>query len=181
MDINQAALIVIDVQGRLATSVYDYERLFGNIERVVTIANIFKMPILWSEQAPEKIGATIEPIARFLSPLTKPISKRTFSCYGSSQLRQVIDESGRRQIVLVGIETHVCIYQTARDLHRHGYEVYVVEDAVSSRTQANKAIAIERMRHEGIVITSAEMMAAELLGGGDHPQFKEVMAHIKRQ
>ena len=91
-----------------------------------------------------------------------------------------LHEHERPLIIVAGIEAHVCVYQTVRDFHRHGYDVYLIEDAVSSRTQANKEIAIHRMRAEGVVITSAEKIACELMGSADHPKFREVMANIKR-
>ena len=180
MDSQNAVLVVIDVQGKWAMRMYDHEHCFANIERVIKIAQIFEMPILWTEQAPEKIGYTIPPIADLLSPKSKPIVKRTFSCYGCPEFKEAIDRTRRQQVILVGIETHVCIYQSARDLNRHGYDVRLVADAVSSGTQANRDTAIARMRSEGIVITSAEMLACELLVSADHPKFKDVLANIKR-
>ena len=86
----------------------------------------------------------------------------------------------KRQILVTGIETHVCIYQTASDLHAHGYEVYLIADAVSSRHEFDHRMAIARMRNEGIIITTMEMAICELLKTADHPKFKKVIAYIKR-
>jgi nicotinamidase-related amidase len=180
MAVRDAVLVVVDVQGKLAGFMYDHEFLFANIERLIKIAQIMEIPILWTEQAPEKIGATVEPIAQLLSPRLKPIPKRSFSCYACPEFRQSIDALGRRHVIICGIETHVCIHQTARDLKLHGYEVSVVADAVSSRTQNNKTIALEDLRQKGVTITSAEMAVCALMGGADHPKFKDVMANIKR-
>ena len=180
MGIDNTVLVVVDVQGNLAMLMHDQQFLFANIERMIKMAKILEIPILWTEQAPEKIGVTVEPIAKLLAPALKPISKRSFSCYGSPEFRQALAASGRRNVLLVGIETHICLYQTARDLYRHGYDVHVVRDAVSSRTQSNKDIAIERMRDHGITITSAEMTMCELLVTADHPKFRDVIANIKR-
>ena len=93
------------------------------------------MPILWSEQAPDKIGETVESIKDLLYPMIKPIHKRSFSCYGCPEYVEHLKTINRRQILVTGIETHVCVYQTVRDLHRHGYEVHLIADAVSSRQQ----------------------------------------------
>lgn len=180
MDIDNSLVVVIDVQGKLATLVHEYEQVIANIKRTISFAQVFNIPILWSEQAPDKIGVTIEEIAGLLAPAHKPITKRSFSCYGDVGFRKAIDASGRQQIVLVGIETHVCVYQSARDFFRQGYEVFVVEDAVSSKKQIQKDIAIQRMGNEGIHIVGTEMIATDWLQNADHPKFRDVMANIKR-
>ena len=177
---DNSVLLVMDVQGKLATLVHEHEHMLANIERLIKSAGILGVPILWTEQAPDKIGETIDPVKHLLFSLIKPIVKRSFSCYSCPEFKQALKNSGRGQVLVTGIETQVCIYQTVHDLHGHGYEVQVIVDAVSSRTQANKAIAIERMRDEGVTLTSAEMALCEWLGGADHPKFREVMAHIKR-
>lgn len=179
MDIDNSVLVVVDIQGKLAELMFDSERLFGNVERAVHFCQVLKVPILWTEQAPDKIGMTIERIAA-LMPAIKPIHKRSFSCWGNDEFRRQLQSFGRRQILLVGIEAHVCLFQTAVDLHRHGYEVYVPADAISSKTQGNRDLAIERMRQEGVIITTTEMAACEFLKTADQPHFKEVMANIKR-
>jgi nicotinamidase-related amidase len=112
--------------------------------------------------------------------LIKPIHKRSFSCYSSEEFRQSLSGVECRNVLVTGIETHVCVYQTVRDLHRHGYQIQVAVDAVSSRTQANKNIALDRIRSEGITLTSTEMVLCEWLSGADHPKFREIMANIKR-
>ena len=177
---DDSVLLVMDVQGKLAGLVHEHAQMQANVQRLIQSAELLKIPVLWTEQAPDKIGPTIEPIARLLFPLVKPIAKRSFSAYPCPEFKDALKKSGRSQILMTGIETHVCVYQTARDLRYYGYEVQVVADAVSSRTQANTNIALERMRAEGITITSAEMALCEWLGGADHPQFKEIMANIKR-
>ena len=177
---DNSVLLVMDVQGKLATLVHEHEQMLANIERLIKSAEILGVPILWTEQAPDKIGETIDPVKHLLFPMIKPIIKRSFSCYGSEEFKKALKNINRRQILITGIETQVCVYQTARDLPRHGYNVQVIADAVSSRTQANKDIALARMRDEGITLTSAEMALCEWLGGADHPKFREVMANIKR-
>jgi nicotinamidase-related amidase len=112
--------------------------------------------------------------------LNKPIHKRTFSCYENAEFRHALDSSGRTQVLVVGIESHVCVYQSARDMKRHGYEVAVAFDAISSRAPFQKEIAVNRMRSEGVVIVSSEMIACEWLKHADHPKFRDVMASIKR-
>lgn len=180
MDIQDTVLVVVDVQGKLAELMFESERLFGNIQRAIHFCQILQIPILWTEQAPDKIGLTVEPIASLLAHSIKPIHKRSFSCWGCEEFKDQLNKLNRRQILLVGIEAHVCLFQTAVDLCRHGYQVYVAVDAVSSKTQANRDMAIERMKQEGIILTSAEMAACEFLRSANHPHFKEVMSNIKR-
>lgn len=180
MEIANSQLIVVDVQGKLATMMYDQEFLIANIQRAISISHLMQIPIIWSEQAPDKIGVTIDPVAVLLRPITKPLIKRSFSCFENSTMRQTIAQNQRQQVLIIGIETHVCVYQTARDLQRHGYDVSVAEDAVSSKTRMQKEIAINRLRQEGMKIVSTEMVACDWMKHADHPKFRDVMMNIKR-
>lgn len=180
LDIENTALAVIDVQGKLTGLVHDHEKVLMHIEHLIRAAEAFALPILWSEQAPNKIGETVESIKDLLFPIVKPIHKRTFSCYGCPEYVEQLKKNNKRQIIVTGIETHVCVYQTVRDLHRHGYQVHLVADAVSSRKQSDWDFAIARMRDEGITITTSEMVMCELLKTADNPEFKEIMTYLKR-
>jgi nicotinamidase-related amidase len=181
LDIENTALAVIDVQGKLSGLIHDHEKVQTHIQYFILAARSFGLPVLWSEQAPDKIGQTIKPIKELLDPIAKPISKRSFSCYGEPRWLERLQQTMKRQILVTGIETHVCVYQTAHDLHRHGYEVYLVADATSSRKPVDRDMAIARMRDEGIIITTTEMAMCELIRTADHPQFKEVVSHLKRR
>lgn len=116
----------------------------------------------------------------FKAGKNKAIHKRSFSCYGCPEYVEALKTANRRQIIVTGIETHVCVYQTVRDLNTHGYQVYVVADAVSSRQEFDHRMAIARMRDEGAIITTTEMAMCELLRTADHPQFKKVIVHLKK-
>ncbi len=177
-DIQKSCLVVVDVQGKLAQSMSGREGLFKNIQILIKAAKILDIPIIWCQQFPEGLGETVSEIAGLLCDI-EPINKVSFSCCGDEQFNVRLDEVGRGQVLLCGIETHVCIYQTASDLSERGYEVSVISDAVSSRTAENKEIALERMRHEGISISSTEMALFELLKTAEHPQFREVAKLIK--
>ncbi len=180
LDIENTALAVVDVQGKLAALVHDHERVLTYIYYFIKASQSFALPILWSEQAPNKIGETVAPIKALLHPAIKPIHKRSFSCWGSVEYVKHLKSLNRRQILVAGIETHVCVYQTARDLQCHGYQVHLIADAVSSRYEFDHHMAIARMRDEGITITTAEMAMCELLKTADSAKFKEVMAFMKR-
>jgi len=180
LEIENTALAVIDVQGKLTGLVHDHEKVLTHIQHFIKACQSFNLPILWSEQAPDKIGETVDSVKELLYPMLKPIHKRSFSCYGCPEYVEHLKKINKRQILVIGIETHVCVYQTVRDLHRHGYQVHLVADAVSSRQQNDRDFAIARMREEGVVITTTEMAMCEMLKSADNPRFKEIMAYIKR-
>jgi nicotinamidase-related amidase len=178
LEIQNSALIVIDLQGRLAQLMHDKEALFKNIEILVKSAKILGIPIVWCQQCPESLGPTIHQIAALLTDI-EPINKSSFSCCGCDQFNAKLIEMDRRQVLLCGIEAHVCVYQTAVDLLCKGYDVSVIADAVSSRTLENKEIAITKMTANGINVTSTEMALFELLRTADHPHFKQIAKLIK--
>jgi len=180
LEIKNAALVVIDVQGKLAEMVHDHEKVLANIHHFIKATEAFNMPVLLTEQAPHKIGATIESIKKLLPPSTKPIHKLSFSCYGCPEFVEHLKKTNKHQILVMGIETHVCVYQTVRDLRTHGYQVHLIADAVSSRHKFDHDLAIARMRDEGVTITTGEMLICELLKTAEHPKFKEIMAYIKK-
>jgi nicotinamidase-related amidase len=175
---DQSLVVIIDVQGRLATLVHEPDTLSRRIVQLIRAAHILNIPVIHTEQAPEKLGVTIPEIAEFLteSPM---ISKRTFSCCGAPIFVQTINRLNRRQIILAGIETHVCVYQTACDLMAQSYPAYVVADAVSSRAAFNKNAALQRMESLGAHIVSVEMLICEWLRTADHPRFRDIMTLIK--
>ncbi len=179
LDPKNTAVAVIDIQGKLAARVHDHARVLLHIRHFIKAAEAFSLPILWSEQAPDKIGTTVESIKKLLEGKVKPIAKRTFSCWGCPEYIERLQKINKRQIIVTGIETHVCVYQTARDLRAHGYQVHLIADAVSSRHEFDHSFGLARMRDEGITITTTEMAICELLKTADHPRFKEVIANIK--
>ncbi len=179
LEIENTALAVIDVQGKLAQRVHDHEKVLNHIQHFIKAAEAFKLPVLWSEQAPDKIGDTLASIKSLIAPLAKPIHKRSFSCWGCLQYVEELKKINRRQIIITGIESHVCVYQTAVDLQTHGYQVHIIADAVSSRHEFDHQMAIARMRDHKIAIMSMEMAICELLKTADHPDFKKIIAHIK--
>jgi len=173
-----AVLVVVDIQGKLAQLMHDKQSLFDNTEILIQAARILQIPILWVQQCPDALGPTVPQIARHLEGI-EPINKASFSCCGSPRFDQALADLGRPHVLLCGIETHVCIYQTARDLLQRGYCVTVIEDAVSSRTTANKRTAIRRLAAEGAIISSTEMVLFEILRAAEHPKFKQIAKLVK--
>jgi nicotinamidase-related amidase len=174
---DNAALLVIDVQGKLAQRMFEKDILLKNCSSLIKAAHILTLPILLTEQAPHKIGATIEEIASLLR--TKPIEKMAFSCALEPVFMKTLRQTQRQELIVCGIEAHVCVYQSVCDLIEQQFDVQVVADAVSSRHENDRRLALSRMREAGASLTSTEMIITELLGGALHPRFKDVMALIK--
>ncbi len=176
--VENTVLIVIDVQGKLAALIWEKDRILYRIQTLIRAAQILEIPILCTEQAPEKIGRTIPEIAQLLSS-KKPIEKLSFSCWGNPRVVQALTDLRRKQILIAGIETHVCVYQTAVDLKAAGFAVQVVADAVSSRALPNTELALQRMKELGVGMTGTEMIICELIRSAEHPRFREIMGLIK--
>ena len=178
LEIQNSCLVVVDVQGKLAQLMHDKDVLFKNIQILIRAAHILDIPILWCQQCPNALGPTIPEIAQLLTD-HEPINKAAFSCCGAEEFNSRLNDSKRNQILLCGIETHVCIYQTAIDLLRKGFEVNVITDAVSSRALENKQVALQRMAAENANLYCTEMALFELLRTAEHPRFKEIAKLIK--
>jgi len=178
LDIQQCCLTVVDVQGKLAQLMHGKEALFKNIQILIQAAKILGIPILWCQQVPDALGPTIPEIAQLLE-VNEPINKAAFSCCGEEQFNTKLKKLERKQVLLCGIETHVCIYQTAVDLLRQDFHVEVIADAVSSRALENKQITLNRLSAEGVKISCSEMVLFELLKTAEHLQFRQIAKLIK--
>lgn len=171
-------LIVVDVQGKLARIVQNSDTVISNIGTLIQGARILDLPVLWLEQNPDRLGPTVEELQPFLQP-GSPIPKMTFDGCGAPDCVQAIRASGRTQWLLCGIETHICVYQTAMSLMGMGHEVELVTDCVSSRSPAHKELALTKLNAQGAGQTCIEMCLYELLGACTHEKFKEILRLIK--
>lgn len=178
LSIETTTLLLIDIQGKLAGLMHDKALLFNNLQKLVKGIQVLDIPILWVEQNPAGLGPTIPEVAELL-PDVEPISKMSFSSVRNDRFLQALKALNRSQVLVAGIETHICVYQTAADLVDMGLEVQVVTDAVSSRTTANKAIGLQKMTDAGAVLTSVEAALFELLGVADGERFKEIIRIVK--
>jgi nicotinamidase-related amidase len=169
-------LIVVDIQGNLARVMDDQAFLIDNNQKLIRGMHVLGIPVLVTEQNP--LGATIPEIADLL-PGIRAITKDAFSCCAEEKFMSALRALNRRQILMTGIEAHVCVYQTAMDLLARGYEVHVSADAVSSRTARNREIGIRRLSAAGVILTSAEMALFELLKTAADPKAKELFKIIK--
>lgn len=172
MNARDSALLVVDVQERLLPHIHEWQRLLENVAWLVKVAQKLDVPVMASEQYPKGIGKTHPEVAALL-PAEAVVEKLHFSCVASRCLTPLAAHN-RRQIVVCGIESHVCVLQTVLDLKKNGKEVFVVDDAVGSRRPSDKALAIERMRAHGIDVVSREMVAFEWLHEAGTPVFKEI-------
>jgi nicotinamidase-related amidase len=178
LKIENASLLIVDMQGNLAHSMYGKELLFRNVQKLIKGIQVLGIPIIWLEQNPQGLGPTIPEIADLLSDV-RPISKMTFSCCQNDRFIQALKALNRRQVLIAGIEAHVCVYQTALDLVDLGYEVQVVTDAVSSRNVDNKEIGLQKMRDYGVGLTSVETALFELLKVAEGGRFRDILKIVK--
>ena len=179
LTLGNTVLIVIDIQGSLAQSMYEKDRLFENAKKIIKGSRVLGAPIIVTEQIPEKLGPTVPEIANLISDI-QHISKTSFSCCGSERFMRELGTLNRKQILLAGIEAHVCVYLTAMDmLDIGGYEVQIVADAVSSRTVRNRDIALKKMRDNGASLTSTEMALFELLKTAENEKAREIFKIVK--
>jgi len=176
----QCALIVVDIQEKLLPPIWEKERLVRNAQLLIRLAGILKIPALVTTQYVKGLGNTVPEVAALL-PDTPPIDKLMFSCFGSEVFCSLLKRlpGQRTTVLLCGMETHICVMQTALGALREGYLVHVASDAVSSRTELNWRIGLERMRAAGAILSSTEMMIYELLRSSGAPAFKELLPYLK--
>ncbi|MBE0540728.1 MAG: hydrolase [Verrucomicrobia bacterium] len=174
----KAGLVVVDIQERLLPSIFERARVVQNALRLIKGATILGLPVLATAQYPKGIGATVPEIAAAI-PDFAPIEKTAFSCVGAPVFTETLRVRGVSDVVLCGIEAHVCVCQTCLDLLAAGYRPFVVADAVSSRTVENHRFGVERMRDAGAIIVSTEMILFELLERAGTDEFKQVLALVK--
>jgi len=177
LTIEDSALLIIDVQGKLAEQMHERSALFNNLAVLIQGAKLLKIPIVWVEQLPDKLGSTHSDIIQYLPG--KAISKSTFSAWGSDQVRSQIENLNRRNWIVAGIECHVCVYQSVRDLLKMHYKVHVVSDGVSSRRAENKELGLQAMHSAGATMTSTEMVLFELQQVAEGDSFKQLIKLVK--
>jgi len=161
-------------------SIWEKQRLVDNVQLLTRMAKILKIPAMVTVQYAKGLGNTIPEIASLLPDLS-PIDKLTFSCFGSDAFCSLLKRlpGQRTTILLCGMETHICVMQTALAALREGYLVHVACDGVSSRTELNWRIGLERMRDAGAILSSTEMMVYELLRASGTPAFKQLLPYLK--
>jgi nicotinamidase-related amidase len=180
LEADQCALIVVDIQEKLLPPIWEKDRFVRNAQLLIRLAGILKIPALVTTQYTKGLGNTVPEIASLL-PGSPPIDKLTFSCFGSDVFCSLLKRlpGQRTTALLCGMETHICVMQTALGALREGYLVHVASDAVSSRTESNWRIGLDRMRSAGAILSSTEMIVYELLRASGTPAFKELLPYLK--
>jgi len=180
LEAEQCALIVVDIQEKLLPPIFQKEQLLRNSQLLIRLAGILKIPTLLSTQYAKGLGNTVPEISSLL-PDTPAIDKQMFSCFGSEVFCSLLKRlpGNRNTLLLCGMESHICVMQTALGALREGYLVHIASDAVGSRTEWNWKIGLERMRAAGAVISSTEMMMYELLRSSGVIAFKEILPYLK--
>jgi nicotinamidase-related amidase len=174
-----AVLVIVDLQENFRPVIFEFDRIVARTVMVIEAAKLLEVPILVSEQVPEKLGATVDEIKRPLPPSATVISKTAFSACGAQALGPSLQSLKRRQVLLCGIESHVCMNQTAHDLLSLGYQVHLLTDCTSSRTPENRGVGIEKMIASGAIRSSSEMAVFELMRDAKHEQFRAVSKLVK--
>ena len=178
LNVDSTVLVVIDVQEKLFRLIYQREKLVDNLQRLIRGIQVLRIPIILTEQYPQGLGPTIPEVAALLTDV-QPLPKLSFSCYGDEQFINALEALRRKQVLVAGIESHVCVYQTVVDLLSAGYQVNLVIDAVSSRTSENREVGINKMSHAGAFLTSTETVLFELLKVAKGEQFKAISKIVK--
>lgn len=178
--LDDTALLIVDIQRRLLPHMAHHEDLAAAAIRMIRAADVFKLPIITTEQYAKGLGATAVSLQEAFEPGTfRAIEKMTFSCCATEEIVSALSQVGRTRIIVVGIEAHVCVQQTVLDLLAMGYVPFVCADAVGSRHDIDRDVAIERMRQAGAVITTTESAMFELLHRAGTPEFIKILKIVK--
>ncbi|KTC88488.1 hydrolase [Legionella cincinnatiensis] len=168
---DDSLLLLIDVQEKLTPAVLNSEALIDHCEWLLKLAQRLEIPVLVSEQYPQGLGPTIKQFHPYFNQ-QECIDKVYFSCMGESKYTERLKQFQKKQLILIGIETHVCVLQTALEMRSEGYDVFVVVDAVSCRGEQNMKYGLKRMKQEGVHLVTSEMVFFEWLKKAGTPEFK---------
>ena len=175
----RAALVVVDLQEKLLPAIDGAERVLRNSVLLLKLADVLGLPVVFTTQYARGLGPTV-PEVRRAAPAASPLDKLSFGCFGSPEfVGRLHALPGRDQLLVAGIESHICVAQTVLGALAHGYAVHVASDAVGSRTEDNRAVGLGRMEKAGALLSSTEMAIYELLGRSDGPAFKKMLPLLK--
>lgn len=180
LEVDQCALVVVDIQQKLLPPIFNKEALVKNSQLLIRLAKLLPIPIVVTTQYSKGLGGTVPEIAELLDGV-RSIDKLEFGCFGSEPFRSAVKSlpGNRNTLLLCGMESHICVMQTALGALNDGFLVHVASDAVGSRTEWNWKIGLDRMRAAGAVISSTEMMMYELLRCSGTPHFKQLLPYLK--
>jgi nicotinamidase-related amidase len=178
-DPDQAVLAVIDLQPKFMAGIHEVERVMSRSQFLLKVARLVGVPVLASEQYPERMGGTDARVTSLLPLGAAPHGKMCFSCGGCASWMDALRTLKRRQVVILGIETHICVTLTALDLLKGGFDVFVCPDAVGSRSLEMHKLGMERMRDSGVMPSHTETIAYEWMRSAEHPRFREALEIVK--
>jgi len=178
LDATRSQMLVVDMQEKLLAKVANAGGIITACSAMLQISKLLELPLLATEQYPAGLGATVEPIKKLLDQ-TIPMEKVAFSCWADQRIRQALVDIGKEQVLIVGIESHVCIVQTALDLQEAGYQVFVCRDAIGSRDAQQHDWALDRLAQQGVILSSVESAVFELLHRAGTEKFKAALPIIK--
>ncbi len=176
---NDSIILVIDIQTKLLQSVFNPSQVLKKSAIMAKAASILNIPAIVTEQYPVGLGSTIDELMQVLPNDTRYFEKNTFSALDNLEIAELLRVARKKQVILFGIETHICVSQTAIALTELGYDVYLISDACSSRQEVEYISGLERMKEHGVHILTAEITLFEWLRSSKHPKFKEIQNLIK--
>jgi nicotinamidase-related amidase len=175
---NQALLLVVDFQQKLLAAFKEPDEILHNCIKLIKFAKILKLPIIWTEQYPKGLGQTTDNVRAELSHL-KPVEKLSFSCFGDADFAGALSRHTAKQLIVCGIETHICVEQTVLDGIECGYQMHVIADACGSRKTQDHRAGLYKMDKAGAILTCAEMAMYEILARSDTAEFRETLKLVK--
>jgi len=178
LDRNDVVLVVIDYQEKLLPKIHEADAVVAQAVRLIRFARELDIPVLWTEQYPKGLGPTVDAIAKELESMA-PIEKMSFGCFGDEPFAEFLGAAGRNQLLLTGIEAHICVMQTALGGIQNGYEVYIPRDAVGSRFPAEYEAGLHRLEQAGAKLVTTEMALFEILREAGTADFKKVLPLLK--
>jgi nicotinamidase-related amidase len=178
LDQERAVLLVVDVQERFRPHIAGWGPMVAHVDALIRGCRALAVPVIVTEQYPQGLGPTIPELGEALDGVD-PIEKRAFSSLGAPETAAQLEQYGRDQVIVCGIEAHVCVQQSVADILRSGREAHVALDAIASRTSSSREIGVRRMRAAGMVPSGTELALFEMMRSADHPSFKEVSALVR--
>jgi nicotinamidase-related amidase len=179
LDARQAALVVVDMQESFRQPINDFSEVAARVALVAHAARLLGVPVVVTEQYPKGLGHTAAEIRAVLPEDFAPVEKTAFSSCGAQRFVERLEEAGARQVVLCGIEAHICVNQTAHDLLARGYRVHLLTDCITARATHNRHVGLQKMQQSGALPSSTEMALFELMRDARHEQFKAIQKLIK--
>lgn len=175
-DRNNSVLVIIDIQQKLAAAMPDkiMQKVIADTQLLIKAATLLNIPVLVSEQYPAGLGSTLDELSTSLDAKTQAIDKTCFSCVSNQKFKDALKALNKKQVILAGMETHICVTQTAIELLALNYQVFIATDAVCSRKISHHQNAIQRMQHAGCITTNSESISFEWLRDANHSQFKAI-------